>query len=152
MEGLWLALQDSSVAAAIRQSEFIYPIANVMHVIAIMLFFAIVAAMDLALLNVLKGEIAERVIDRLRPWAIALFAMAMASGLVLFAAEALPISRNPAFRLKLALIVISGLNLVLLTSLLQNHSRSMTLVRSSAAVSLSLWVLVAALGRWIAYA
>ena len=151
MEGLWLALEGSSFAAGIRNAVFIYPIANVLHVVAVIGFFGVVAAMDLRLLQVFTGLPARALIGRLRPVALALLVMIAAAGFVLFAADAVALAANPAFRIKLVVIGLALLNVGLNEWALREYGEHAQVVRVSAGLSLILWLAVAALGRSIAY-
>jgi hypothetical protein len=151
VEQLLAALQDSGFAAYVRQSVFLYPLANVTHVLAVLAFFASVAAMDLRLLGVFGGVPAGKLIGRLRPVAAAAFALIVATGLTLFAPEAEAIGRNPAFRLKLVAILIALGNVWLNARAVRRNGDGAPLVRATAALSLALWLMVAAAGRLIAY-
>lgn len=51
MEALLAALQASALADAMRNSVFLYPLANVLHVLGALSFFAAVAAMDFRVLS-----------------------------------------------------------------------------------------------------
>ena len=46
---IFIAIEGSSFAAAIRQSPFAYMTANVVHILSLMVFFGAVAVMDLRL-------------------------------------------------------------------------------------------------------
>lgn len=143
METLWHALQQSAFAGAIRQSEFIYPTANVMHVVAVIMFYGLVATMDLQILT-RSGSAA--LVQRLRPFALAMLAIVAMAGFILFAADAVAIAANMAFRLKLLLILLASINLAVHLSTERERVRRVT-----AAVSLMVWLAVAAFGRFIAY-
>ena len=150
MDQWWQALQDSSLAFIIRSSELIYPVANVTHIVGIMVFFSLVAAMDLAILHVLRGEAAAAVVARLRPAAIFTLIIVAVAGAILFAADAVALARNPAFRLKLIVIVLALANVALNSWVMRGKPIS-NLARLTAAGSLLLWLCVAILGRSIAY-
>ena len=151
MEGFWIALEASSFAAAIRNAVFIYPIANVLHVLAVIGFFGVVAAMDLRLLRVIAGMPAGAVIKRLRPVAGMLLAVIVTAGFVLFAADAVALAANPAFRIKLVVIGLALSNVGLNEWAFRKFGEDALAVRISAGLSLALWLSVAALGRSIAY-
>lgn len=147
MDWVWIALQDSAFAQFVRNSVWLYPLANILHVLMVMGFFALVAAMDLSVLRKLGPAPAKDVIARLRPWAFAALAVIAATGIVLLAPEAVPIAGNPAFQLKFAAIALALLNVGLNSWALAKGSDG----RATAAASLALWLTVAAMGRSIAY-
>lgn len=151
--GVFQLLERSSFGQLIRDAVYLYPVANVAHVLAALVFFASVAIMDLRVLGALRDDAAESVIARFRPVAIAAFVALLASGVVLFTPEASAIVRNPSFLIKLGLIAIGLLNVVWLGRAMKSGYPGMTAraARVPAALSLALWLGVAAAGRYIAY-
>jgi hypothetical protein len=149
MDAVWAALEGSGFGATIRNSVFLYPAANILHVLAVMGFFALVAAMDLSLLKVLRGTDPKDVIARLRPWALACLILIIATGIILFTPEATAIAANPAFRLKLMAIVLALANVAANEWAVRQAEPGSA--RATALLSLLLWPAVAALGRSIAY-
>lgn len=153
---LFHALERSAFAAQIRDATWIYPLANVTHVLGLAVFFALVAAMDLQVLGVLPGATAG-VVRRLRPFAVAGFVVMAASGLTLFAPEAHALSGNPAFRVKAAALLIAVTNMILFETLYGRRLAASTPgaapagARVLAGVSLLAWLTVAACGRAAAY-
>jgi hypothetical protein len=145
MESLWLSLQQSSFAVGVRNSEFVYPAANVLHVVGVIGFYGLVAAMDL---HILSDSRRTALMLRLRPYAIVLLAVVVIAGFVLFAADAVAIAANPVFRLKLLAIVLAVINFAVHLSAADRPQ----VLRTTALVSLVAWLIVAALGRYIAYA
>ncbi len=150
MEALLLSLQESGYGHFVRNSVFFYPAANVLHVLGVLSFFGLVAAMDLALLGVGQTP-ARQVIRRLRPFAVALLVLIAATGSVLFVAEAVAIAANPAFQLKVVLILLALANVAGNELVLRRYGDGAGLARLTAGVSLAAWLGVAALGRLIAY-
>lgn len=152
METLLVALQGSGFAAIMRGSIFLYPVANVVHVLAALTFFAAVAAMDIKVLKAVSVADARAFIDRVRPIALAAFAVQAGSGLMLLAPEAIHIWHNPVFKLKVVAIGIGLANVVLLEILLRRDATMLSrLAKASAVASLVAWLSTATLGRLIAY-
>ena len=153
MERLLAGLEASAFAAEIRRSTFLYPLANVVHILAMLAFFAAVAAMDFRVIRATTVANARAFIDRVRPVAIVAFLFQAASGFMLFAPEASHIFMNPVFTIKLVAILIGLANVIALEIYLrQPGSQEITTgLRATAAVSLGAWLTVATLGRLIAY-
>jgi hypothetical protein len=154
METLLATLGASPLAAAMRTSLFLYPLANVIHVLAALSFFAAVAAMDVKLLRAGSIGEARAFIGRVRPYAAIALIVQIASGVLLFAPEATHIWHNPVFLLKLVLVAIALANVVVLEVLIRRgggEAARTGAAKSSAVVSLGLWLSVAAAGRLIAY-
>jgi uncharacterized membrane protein len=151
VEDILAAVQQSGYGALVRQSVFLYPLANVLHVLAVLVFFASVAVMDMRLLGVLKGMPVEAVIAHLRPLAIGALVIVVVTGITLFVPEAGAIARNPAFQVKLAAIALGFVNVLVNARTLRQAGEGAVLVRATAGASLVLWLAVAACGRLIAY-
>lgn len=155
---LLVALEGSGLGLAIRQSLWIYPAANVFHVVGACLFAGAVAVLDMALLGVIVAHNRARLIAGSRRWAMVFFALVVSAGAVLFIAEASHVALNTVFQVKMALIVLGLVNAVWL------GGRGMTLAASlpdaaplpfsarlAAGLSLAIWIGVVGLGRFIAY-
>lgn len=151
MDAFLHAVEASAFAAYIRDSTLLYPAANVLHVLAVLVFFAAVAVMDLRLLRVLHGMQAAAVIERMRPVAVGALVVTAATGALLFVPEAVKMSANPAFFLKLAAIGLALGNVALNEWAMRRAGEASRLAQASAGLSLALWLSVAALGRAIAY-
>lgn len=151
MTDLWVALEGSGLAAQMRESAILYPAANVLHVLAVLVFFALVAAMDLRILRVLRGPPPEHVVARLRPAATGALTVIVVTGALLLLPEATRVVRNPAFLAKVAVIALAVVNLAANDLALRRGGDRSVAVQATAGVSLALWLAVAALGRLIAY-
>lgn len=151
MDWLWLLLQESSLGDKVRRSTTLYPLANILHVVGVMGFFALVAVMDLSLLGLLEPVKARRVIAAYRPFAVVLLVLVAASGFVLFVPEAVALAANPAFQAKLALLLLGLANVMANDWALRRRGEGSRLVQLTAGISLLGWLAVAALGRLIAY-
>lgn len=154
MQDLLVALEASAFAQAMRESIWLYPVANVLHVLCALAFFASVAAMDVKAVRAPGRAELRAFIGRVRPLAVAFLALQLGSGVMLFLPEASHIGHNPVFLAKLAVILLALANVVVLEAALARpapHGASSGRVRLAAVASLALWLTVAALGRLIAY-
>jgi hypothetical protein len=153
-----VALEQSALGTAIRESTWAYPIANVGHILALTLFVSSVAIMDLRILGAFAGTTPARVIYPARWVAMLGFTLMAITGLTLFTAEASHVSMNRVFQLKAALIslgltnafVIAGPALAKVADLPPNAALP-SRARVAAIISLMIWITVAACGRLIAY-
>jgi len=153
-----IALEQSGLAAAIRQSTWAYPLANVSHIMALTLFAGAVATMDARLLGAFAAAPPADVVRPARRVAMLGLLLMAVSGSVLFAAEASHVAMNPVFQIKAALIALGILNALLigraLGAVLDDAPAFQPLparIRLAAALSLTIWISVAACGRLIAY-
>ena len=108
-----IALEQSGLAAAIRQSVWAYPAANVGHIVALTLFAGSVAIMDVRLLGAFAAAPPADVVRPARRAAMLGLLLMAVTGSVLFTAEASHVAMNPVFQIKAALIALGLLNALL---------------------------------------
>src|ERR1700739_4972549 len=104
---IFVALEQSGFAAAIRQWRWLYPVANVGHILSLICFASAVAVIDLRLLGAFAATAPGRLLARARIAAIAAFCGLAVTGFMLFSAEASHLVGNPVLRLKF-LFVAAG--------------------------------------------
>ena len=153
-----VALEQSGLGMAIRQSVWIYPAANVAHILALTVLAASVAVMDLRLLGAFRESVPSAVVVPARRIAMLALAVMVLTGLVLFTAEASHVAMNPVFQIKMGLIALAVLNALIvqrtLPAVLVKTPAMMPLpmgFRLAAITALALWFCIAAAGRMIAY-
>jgi len=152
-------LNDTGPATALRESTVVFPIVESIHTLAITLVVGTVAMLDLRLLGiVLKKEPVSKVAGQILPLTWIGFGVMLVSGLMLFAAEAAKCYHNPAFRLKLILLALVGLNPLIFHFTIfrsverwDEAPRTPGRARLAAVLSLSLWSGIIVAGRAIAY-
>lgn len=152
------AIEASAFAAAIRQSPYAYMLANVAHILSLMVFFGAVAVMDLRIAGAFSSIAPGGLLRRARGIAILGFLGMIASGTLLFVAEASHVILNPLFQIKLALIALAALNFLLFEIFIARAVNDLPAFRPMPAsarlaglASLAIWLAVAACGRLIAY-
>ncbi len=155
---VFIAIEGSAFAAAIRQSPVAYMVANVGHILSLMVFFGAVAVMDLRLAGFFQATWPGATLRHARVIAMLGFVGLVTSGFVLFAAEASHVIVNPIFRIKLLLILLALLNILWFEIFIGPKVRDLqpqTPMPFTAKVagigSLAIWLTVAACGRLIAY-
>ncbi len=155
---IFVALEASAIGAAIRQSTWIYMTANVGHIVSLVVFAGAVAVMDVRMTGALAATSPGYVLKAARRVAIAAFVGLVATGAVLFTAEASHVITNPVFQLKLALIALALLNVTWFEFFTAPKVKSLSpltplpaAARRAGFISIGLWIAVAAAGRTIAY-
>jgi hypothetical protein len=153
-----VALEQSAFAAAIRQSVFLYPLANVGHIVALTCFAGAIAVMDLRLIGAFAATAPATVVGRARRVVIGALAVMAVTGFMLFAAEASHVALNPVFQVKMALLAAALANVAIYefgarraVEVLGPGTAMPRRARIAGFVSLGIWLLVAACGRSIAY-
>lgn len=155
---IFVAIEGSAFAAAVRQSPYAYMAANVVHILSLMVFFGAVAVMDLRLAGFFQATWPGSLLRRARAIAILGFIGLVASGTMLFVAEASHIVLNGVFQIKLALIGLGLVNVIWFETAiagqvkdLQPHTPLPGSARFVGVTSIAVWLAVAACGRLIAY-
>ncbi len=155
---IFVALEQSGFAQAIRQSVWIYPAANVGHIVSLVCFAGALAVMDVRLLGGFAATEPGPLLTRARGFALAGFLGMAITGFILFAAEASHLAMNWVFQLK-ALLIAAGLINIAIYEFWAKRSvadlapgvRMPARARVAGMLSLGLWIAVAACGRSIAY-
>lgn len=155
---IFIAIEGSAFAAAVRQSPFAYMAANVVHILSLMVFFGAVAVMDMRLAGFFSATWPGSMLRRARLIAILGFVGLAVSGFILFVAEASHVVLNPVFQIKMALVALGLLNIVWFEYSiagkvrdLQPHAPLPFSARFVGVTSIAIWLAVAACGRLIAY-
>ncbi|WP_207481696.1 hypothetical protein [Arenibaculum pallidiluteum] len=151
-----LALEQSGIGEAMRQSLWLYPAANILHVLAAGVVIGAILAFDLRLLGLGSRVPVAPLAGLLPPLAACGIAVALPTGFLMFTADARAVAENPVFPYKLGLIALGLVNVAIL------HAGALrgiagwgagvpAAARVAAAVSLLAWTGTATAGRLIAY-
>ena len=130
-----------------------YPAANVLHLLGLVLLIGGIGLIDLRLLGAFSKLPLRSLAEALTPLGIAGVLILMASGSVMFAADAVALAKSDTFQIKLVLIGIALLNAIAFRILYRRLDAAPPAApaRLMALVSLALWLSVATYGRLIAY-
>jgi hypothetical protein len=155
---IFVALEQSGFGAAIRRSPWIYPAANVGHIIFLVLFAGAVAVMDVRLLGGLAATEPGRLLALARRFAVTALVGMAATGSVLFTAEASHLVTNPALLSKAAFFAAALANVAIYEFWAKRTVEGLApgvampaQAKFAGVLSLVLWIAVAACGRSIAY-
>jgi hypothetical protein len=152
---LIVALEHSALGATMRQSVFLYPAVETLHIVGLALLVGAIAVFDLRVLGAFAGTALPAVAGATLPVAIAGFVLAVPMGLLLFTTEATHIAVNPAFQAKLAFISLGLANAGIFRLVAWRHvlagGGTTAAARIGAGISLLAWLGAIAGGRLIAY-
>jgi uncharacterized protein DUF6644 len=151
-------LYDMPVNTALRESDEVFPLIETAHVLAIVLITGAIVTVDLRILGVILRQVPlARITRTLLPYTWYGFGLMAVTGLPLFAAEAAKLYGNPAFRVKLLLLGLAGVNALLFHRTagrgIEQWDPQRTpspQARAFAGVSVMLWAGVIVSGRLIA--
>ena len=153
-----LALEQSGIGQAIRQAAWLYPIANTGHIIALMLFAAAAALMDLRILGAFAATTPASVIVPARRASMFGLGLMVLTGLMLFFPDAARVGTHRVFQIKAALIAFGVANALLIAGPalrgiagIPANTPLPQRARVAAMLSIAIWLCVAACGRLIAY-
>ena len=151
-----MVLQESGFAFAIRDSTWIYPIANLTHILGLALLVGSILMLDLRVLGVGRSVSIDALSRLATPFSILGICLSLSSGSVLFSADAAALAANPIFRLKMALLVAGLANALLFRLLWQRRifgwmEGAPVPAKLQAGLSGIGWLAVASCGRLIAY-
>ena len=153
-------LERSPLGTEVRESLWLFPTIETVHLLGIVLLVGTIAVLDLRMLGLaMRRESMSQLAERLLPWTWAGFGVMLMTGSLLFTSNAAKTYiHNPSFQLKMLLIFLAGVNALVfhLTAYRRVAARDITPVtplaaRVAGALSLLLWVGVVAAGRWIGF-
>lgn len=158
-EAFFSSIEALPLATAIAESEWMFPMLETVHVLAIALVVGSIAFLDLRLLGVASQRQAVLTVARhMLPWTWGAFIVALLTGSLMFISNAVSYSQNPPFLAKLFLLGLAGVNmsvfhLTAYRSVTNWNSSFPTPIgaRVAATISLTAWVAIVACGRWIGF-
>ena len=135
---------------AIRASSWAYPLLEVVHLFGIAMLLGNLVLLELRLMGVGRSLPLQDLARLGLSLVLVGFALAAASGLLMFATQALDLIANRAFIWKMGLISLAACNAAAF------HARNSLalgdwVAKLQMGLSTLLWLAVLACGRWIAY-
>lgn len=153
-------IQDSSFAASLLESQYLWLIIESAHVLGLAFSVGLIVITDLRLIGKFRRhEPVAEVLEQLRPWLLAGFAMMFVTGGLLFASEAATVMASPWFKLKMLFLLLAGVNALWFELKLGRRLAAWNELDSppigakvAGWTSLACWTAVIIFGRWVAYA
>ncbi len=152
-------VDSTRLSAIIRQSNWLFATLDTFHTLGIVLVAGTIMLVDLRLLGLsLRNVPVAQMVSRIVPATLWGFVLMLVSGGLLFASEAVKLYHSPAFRIKLLLLGMAGINAfifhrTIFRDVAQWEPASIAPARARLAglLSLILWIGIIAAGRAIAY-
>jgi hypothetical protein len=149
-------LQGTRLAVAITETWF--PLVESFHVITMALVAGTIFIVDTRLVGLTSLQLPFTYISaRLLPWTWAAFACSVVTGTLMFMANAATYYENTPFRVKMALLVVAGLNMLYFqkvtfrTVSAWDSGQPPSAARLAGFISIGLWCAVIGFGRWIGF-
>ena len=155
----WLVwLETSAAAVAMRQWTWLYPGVEIVHILGFATLVGAAFMFDLRLLGISRALSVSGMERHLLGAARFSVFLVVPSGVLMFMAHATEMASNPAFRLKLVLLLAAAVNAGVFhrapfRSVMKwdRHAPAPRAARVAAALSLILWIGVIVCGRLLAY-
>jgi len=151
-------LQDLNFPTQIRESVWMFPTIETVHVFALVLVVGSIMTVDLRLLGLTNKERPfSQVAAEMLPWTWTAFGVAALAGMLMFSSKALTYYGNIPFRLKMVCLLLAGMNMVLFHWLgvrrlaSWDHQQPPWSAKMAGGASLLLWTAIVAAGRWIGF-
>jgi hypothetical protein len=150
-------LHDSSVGTGLRESLFMFPLVEGIHVLALSLSVGLILFTDLRLIGVLmKDSKVSDITKQLKPWMLAGFIIMFITGGLLFWSEAVRVYASVTFRFKLLFLFLAGVNALVFETTIGRQAESWDhdvppRAKLAGWISLICWAAVVLFGRWTAY-
>lgn len=139
-----------SSVTVLRESAWLYPILEIVHIVGIAMLLGNLVAFEARVLGAAR-TLDLRALARLAlPLSLLGFLLAAASGLTMFATQALELLENPAFKWKMLFLLIAGGNAAWFHGRGSMHRIDM-IAKLQVIGSFIVWIAVLSCGRLIAY-
>ena len=152
-------LEQTSVGTSVRESLWLFPVIETVHIFGIILLVGATSILDLRLMGLaFRDEPVSKLAGRFLPWAWAGFLIQVVTGGLLFSSEATKMYGNAGFQYKMVMILVAGVNAYVFHALAyqsvgkwDNDPVAPVSARIAGLLSILLWFGIVAAGRWIAF-
>jgi hypothetical protein len=145
--------ESTRLGLMVRESVWLFPVIEAVHLLGLSMLGGAIFLVDLRMLGAgLTGTPAATLARASRRWLSGALAVMVVTGVLLFLSEAVKCYYSPAFWVKMTTLPLAVLfTYAVRQRIAESESTSRTLAALTGAASLTLWVVVAAAGRWIGF-
>ena len=147
-----------AIAKAMRENLWLYPAVEIVHIVGFVILVGSVVMFDLRVLGLSKQVSVRALARHLLPWSVAALLLILPSGLLMFSAHAGDFLNNRAFQVKMALLLVAGMNAAIFhtgpyrsVAAWDTNATAPAGARVSVALSIVTWIGVISCGRLLAY-
>ena len=152
-------IENTDIASSIRNSLYLFPMLESIHVMGLAIVFGTIATIDLRLLGLAStNRPFRKMASDILKWTWIAFTITFITGALMFTTNATVYFHNPVFRAKMAALLLAGINMGIFELTTGRTSRQWetsasppAAAKRAAVISLVLWVSVIFLGRWIGF-
>jgi hypothetical protein len=160
LNSLLTAIEATPIATAVRESTWLFPTIESLHVLSITLVVGTIMIVDFRLINIVgRRRPVSALMRETLPWTWGAFVSAVITGSLLFSSSAMKYAHNWQFEAKMVMLLLAGINMAVFhlgsyrsVALWDRDAMTPTGARVAGALSLAIWVTVVSLGRWIGFA
>jgi Family of unknown function (DUF6644) len=152
------SLEASGLATGIRNSLYLFPLIESVHVIGLTIVFGTILIIDLRLLGLASTQRSFTAIaSDVFKWTWLAFVVTVTTGGLMFITNAGTYYNSSYFRAKMVLLALSGLNVLVFERTARrsvhvwDRKTAPPAGRAVAALSLVIWITVIVLGRWVGF-
>jgi len=152
-------VDGTQLSSVIRHSNWMFDALDVVHTLGIVLVAGTIVLVDLRLVGLgVRRATVSAVVSRIVPWTLWGFGLMFVTGALLFWSEAVRMYNSGAFRIKLVLLALAGLNALVFHRTVYKQAADWDdekvlpwRARLAGFASLLLWIGIVVAGRAIAY-
>lgn len=152
-------LEQTYIGTKIRESLWLFPVIETVHIFGIILLVGGTSILDLRLMGLtFRDEPVSKLAGRFLPWAWTGFIIQVTTGTLMFSSEATKMYGNLGFQVKMLMILAAGVNAFVFHSLAyqsvgkwDKDPVAPLSARVAGLISILFWFGIVAAGRWIAY-
>jgi hypothetical protein len=153
-------LDQTSFGHVMRESLYLFPVVETLHVFGIVSLVTAAFLLDLRLFGVgpMRGMPVDRVARWILPWVVAGFTVQLVTGILMFSAEATRSAVNSFFWYKMFMILGVGINALIFHFTVYkqvgkwNNARMAPIgARIYGVLSIVMWLGIITLGRWFSF-
>lgn len=153
------ALEATGFATAVRESTWMFPTIETLHVMALVLVVGTIWIVDLRIIGLASRDRSiGDVLTATLPYTWVSFLFAAITGFLMFASSATTYAANTPFRIKIVLLLFAGTNMLMFHWFTRkglhewdNVLRPPALMRLTGCASILFWCGVVCAGRWIGF-
>jgi hypothetical protein len=145
--------EATTIGTVVRESLWLFPVIQCVHLLALALMGGAVIVVDLRLLGLgLRGQSMAELARQAQPWLVAGWAGMLSTGIPMFLSEAIKCFYSPPFWYKMSFLVIATIFTFSWRRRVTGSDAAGPVARGlTALASLGLWFGVGFSGRWIAF-
>jgi hypothetical protein len=162
LQAIFAVIKAWPLSAAVRGdmpgTEWLFPIIETFHVMALTIVVGSIAMVDLRLLEVTsRNSPVSRLSAEILPWTWTAWCVAAVFGTLLFMSNASTYAANPQFQLKFVCMGLAAINMLVFQFGAYRHvsrwdtGKTPAGAKLAGALSLSFWIGVVFFGRWTGF-